>query len=127
MDIKDRLTAEVQRRTDRTVYIQALNNHLDCIAVKEEKKNPIVFIYKDNKNRYWNFKREDFLSWLSSKLICIFVCKDENEFEEYHIISFVELLEKDNIDFKDFLNNKEKEYSFEDFNNKYKDNWKIFE
>lgn len=128
MKIKDILTADIQRKTDRIVYIQALNNKLECIATKRDKSksNVVVFVYNDNNEKNWTFNYNTFNSSLNSKVICAFVCKDDKELEEYHLISIADLFSLNNIDINEFIKNKQKNYTFSDLENKYKDNWKIF-
>lgn len=126
MDLKDRLTEKVQRMTNRTIYIQELNNRLECIAKGKEKSNPVVFIYNDTEEKTWEFDYYSILSVFSAGLIFAFVCKNEIE-EEYHLISMQELFLIENIELNKFLEEKNKKYIFNDIQDKYKDNWKVFD
>ena len=126
MDLKDIFTSEVQSKTNKRVYIQALKSDFECIVAGKDKSYGVVFIYNERSNREWEFNYKLFQNMLSSSLICIFVCNNEDSFMEYHIINLIELLSINNIEFSEFRENKEKQYLFNDETNKYINNWEIF-
>ena len=127
MDLKDIFTGEVQSKTNKKVYIQALKSDFECIVAGKYKSYGVVFIYNEGSNREWKFNYKLFQNMFSSSLICIFVCDNEETFLEYHIINLIELLSINNIDVKDFRENREKQYLFNDEENRYTNNWKVFE
>ena len=131
-DLKDIFTEKVQSKTGKRVYIQGLNNKLNCIVEGKKKSKMVIFIYNDSQEKKWIFNEtiirnnvNDII--FSYDFICIFVCKDESDLQEYHIIEFKELIKMKEIEFKNYLNNKEKIYYFEDFEDTYLDNWNIFD
>lgn len=126
MDLKEIFINELQKRVVGMIYAQELNNKFECIVKGKNKSNYVIFKYNDNKDRKWEFDCELLLNSLSSSYICIFVCKDENNFFEYHVITLEELLSLNNINILELMNIKDKNYLFEDVNCIYKDNWKVF-
>ena len=127
-DIKDRLTGDVQRKANGKVYIQALRTELECIVRMKNDSYHVVFFYNDNQEKKWEFSRKKFpfLTTFGSNLICAFVCKNEWDLEEYHLITFNELIGFSKIEFDEFWK-EDKLYYFEDEGDLFKEDWEIFE
>lgn len=125
MDLKDIFTKEVQRNVRGTVYIQALKTELECIVKTKDSSYPILFIYNGSMEKTWEFTCKQFQFYPVSKLICVFVNKNEEDMFNYHIINCMELLEKLKINRDDFVNKKDCVYQFKDESNKYLSNWEI--
>lgn len=127
MDLKDIFTKDVQKNVNGTVYIQALKSNLECIVKTKTSSYPILFIYNDSIEKTWEFTCRQIQEFSITKLICIFVNKNEDDMFNYHIINCMELLETSKIDIDDFVNKKDVVYHFKDELDKYLSNWKIIE
>ena len=121
--LKEIFINELQRKTNKQIFTQELRTDWNCIVTDGKESNFVVFLYNNNQNKVWEFNSNLVLQGKLSKTICIFVCKDKENIEEYHLISLIDLINASGINSKEFF--EKNSFTFDDTNDEYLNNWKI--
>lgn len=125
-ELKEIFTSDVQRKTNKQVLMQHLNDHLDCIVKSKTNSYMIKFIYNKSYEKKWEFSYDDFVGLgINKSLYCVFVCQDDKTEFSYHIINLLELLAIYDIEPRKFIYDDNK-YYFDDIDDVCKDNWGVF-
>ena len=52
-DLREIFTRKIQSKTGKEIYIQALNNRLNCVVKGKKKSKLVVFVYNDREEKVW--------------------------------------------------------------------------